>query len=313
MKYIRTHDFPKTSLLNYKRNVFSQFGEDGIIEYIFKVIPSNKHPWSVEFGAWDGQFLSNTCNLITNHGWSGIYIESDKRKFRELLKNHGVNPKVHCINKFVGFEGRDTLDNILKKVKELPVDFDLLSIDVDSVDYYIWESLKNYKPKVVIMEFNPTIPVDYEYIQPKDFGIHNEHSLISVVKLGKRKGYELICCTDINAIFVKKRFFNLFRIKDNSPKVMFKPFESLYLSQIWQGMDGTLHLIGCNRLLWHNFKISEKKIQVLPRFLRFYPGINSPFLHFLQKVKNRVPVINKFINFVVTGKWELPVRHQNYD
>lgn len=296
----------KSSLLNYRKNVFSQFGEDGVIEHIFRKIPHNQHPWGVELGAWDGRFCSNICNLVENQRWRGVFIEGDRHRFKDLLKNHGSKERVHCITTFVRPKGSDNLDSVLVGVGELPKDFDLLSIDIDGLDYYIWESLHQFNPKAVILEFNPTIPVDFEYVQAEDFFIHDGCSLLSLVKLGKRKGYELICCTDTNAFFCREKYYNRFGLKNNLPEKMFRPFASMYQTKIWQGGDGRLHLIGCDRLLWHNFRINEKKIQVLPRFLRFHPGVNSSLLHFLQQVKNRIPLINKLVNFIVVGKWEPP-------
>jgi len=292
-----------TYLLKYRENIFSQFGEDGILSYIFRVIPE-KNRWSVEFCAWDGIFASNICNFVKNQGWYGVYIEADKNRFRDLLKNHGNNDRVFCLNRFIDFKGPDKLDHILNTIKELPKDFDLLSIDIDSCDYYVWQSLTKYHPKVVIIEFNPTIPVDYEYVQNKSFNIHDEHSLSSVTNLAKKKGYELISCTDSNAIFIVKKYYPLFHIKNNSPKTLYKPFEKYYQTKIWQGGDGTLHLIGCQRLLWHNILINENKIQVLPKYLRFFPGKTHPLLQLFKKFYYQFPIISKVMNLIIAGKYQ---------
>lgn len=69
--------FPIVSpLLNFASNVTSQFGEDGIIQRIFEIIPPS-HKYCVEFGAWDGKYFSNCYNLIVNKGWSGAFIEAN--------------------------------------------------------------------------------------------------------------------------------------------------------------------------------------------------------------------------------------------
>ena len=119
-------------LLDYSANVYSQNGEDGILLQILEVIPI-KDKWCVEFGAWDGQYLSNTCNLIETHDYSAVLIEADKKKFAGLLKRHGGNSKVIPLRMFVGFKPEDSLDRILSD-KEIPNDFDLLSIDITSND-----------------------------------------------------------------------------------------------------------------------------------------------------------------------------------
>ena len=69
----------------YKKNIFSQFGEDGIIEEIFKRLSDVSDKRCCEFGAWNGKFLSNTCNLITNHNYEAILIEADKKNLMNLM------------------------------------------------------------------------------------------------------------------------------------------------------------------------------------------------------------------------------------
>lgn len=298
-------------LLQYSYNKYSQFGQDGIIEQIFNIIglPKSRIPTSVEFGAWDGLFASNTCLLLREKGWQCLFIEPDKKRFSSLEKNHGKEKNAILINKFIQLKEPGTLDDILLEAKLIPEDFELLSIDIDSCDYYIWESLKNYHPKVVIIEFNPTIPVDYEYIQPPDFNIHDEHSLCSLVKLGKDKGYELICCTETDGIFVKRELFPLFNITDNSPEKLFSRFKYQYQTSLWQGGDGTLHLIGNNRLLWHNVFINESKLQVIPKFLRFFPGNTHPILQNFKRLYYTFPIISKIINFILGGGRRPPHIH----
>ena len=114
---------PSTWLLDYQHNVYSQSGEDGIIEKILNVIPQNDK-WCVEFGAWDGLFLSNTRYLIESKGYSAVLIEADKNKFHKLQRNYSHRDNVITINKFVGFTKDDNLDLILSSTP-IPNDFDL--------------------------------------------------------------------------------------------------------------------------------------------------------------------------------------------
>ena len=77
----------QTSLLKYSSNVYSQNGEDGVIKEIIKRLSLDKKDknWCVEFGAWDGIYLSNTFNLV-KQGWEAVYIEGDQKRFKDLLK-----------------------------------------------------------------------------------------------------------------------------------------------------------------------------------------------------------------------------------
>ncbi|HEY4799646.1 MAG TPA: hypothetical protein VII99_11260, partial [Bacteroidia bacterium] len=171
------------SLSSFEYNVKSQFGEDGVIDEIFKRI-KNQDKICVEFGAWDGEHLSNTWNLWHNLGWSSYLIECDKEKFDTLEKSIAAFPKVKAINAFVMPEGENSLDNILSKTN-IPKNFDLLSIDIDGDDYYVFENLNSYRPKAVIVEFNPTVPPHLEMVQER--GQFMGASALSVIQLGKRK------------------------------------------------------------------------------------------------------------------------------
>ena len=144
-------------LLEHRANVTSQIGQDGILAKIFDLVGEGQK-FCVEFGAWDGKHLSNTWNLIANKGWSGILIEGDPTKFRGLLATHPY-PRVKALNCFVHWQGEQALDDILAR-NGAPAQIDLMSIDVDGNDWHIWKSLAKYRPRVVLIEFNPTIPND---------------------------------------------------------------------------------------------------------------------------------------------------------
>jgi Methyltransferase FkbM domain len=259
-------------LLQYRKNVTSQMGEDGIIEKIFELIPDTNH-WCVEFGAGDGVLLSNTYNLIANKGWASVQIESNVDRYTSLVNTHSDNSNVICIHDSVSFEGAATLDNLLSKTP-IPTDFDLLSIDIDGNDYHVWEAVHTVQPKVVVIEFNPTIPHQVEFIQPRDRHLNQGSSLLALVNLAKRKGYELIAATDWNAFFIDKSYFSRFEIADNSIWQLYQQTD--YLTHVFQLFDGTLVVNGCNRLLWHNIELDldvvQQEIQVLPQEFRKYPG-----------------------------------------
>ena len=94
------------------------------------------------------------------------------------------NDKVICVNKFVGFDETDSLDTILRQT-DIPSDFDVLSVDIDGNDYHVWDAARQYKPKIVVIEFNPTIPSSVEFVQPRDFGVTQGSSILSITKLAK--------------------------------------------------------------------------------------------------------------------------------
>lgn len=255
----------RSPLLASASNATSQCGEDGIIQKIFEIIGLN-HKYCVEFGAWDGKFMSNCWNLVANKGWAGVFIEGNPAKFKDLLATHGSNRLVACLNKFVEFEGDNSLDNILAS-QNLPLDFDLLSIDVDGTDYFIWESLKSHKPVVVVIEFNPTVPNDVIFVQAKDNSVNQGCSLLALVTLGKEKGYELVCCTKWNAFFVLAEHYRKFDIPSNHINNLYQPVSD---GRIFHGYDSYMYVSGLQRLLWSGIQVSSEDFQIVPASLRHF-------------------------------------------
>jgi hypothetical protein len=254
-------------LLRHAKNVYSQTGEDGILQAVFERVPASvAGRWAVEFGAWDGKKFSNSCNLVMHHAWHGVFIEANPAKYELLLQTYAGNSRTHCLKAFVTFDGDSCLDALLAATPA-PVDYDLLSIDIDGNDYHIWESVRRYRPKVVVIEFNPSIPHTIAFVQPRDMKVQQGSSLKALNDLGMAKGYALVCVTELNAIFVREDFFPAFEICDNSPETLHK--DTQYLTQVFQLYDGTLVFHGCKRLLWHDVPIKDERLQILPPELRF--------------------------------------------
>lgn len=207
-------------LNKFAKNVNSQNGEDGILKEIFQRLKI-KGGQFCEFGAWDGIYLSNTFSLLDSAEWSGVYIEGDEKKFKDLLKT-AQNRKINPINRFVEVKGNNSLDNILLET-DLETDFELLSIDIDSYDYQVWESLVLFRPKVVVVEINSSVV-------PPSLQTHRDgkqgSSFQSMLELGNKKGYDLVCHTG-NLIFVKKE------LTEN----LFENMNSELLFEAWKRID----------------------------------------------------------------------------
>ena len=133
-------------------NKYSQNGEDAIIEAIFKRIKPT-HKIVVECGAADGIWFSNSRNLI-EQGWKALLIEGDDDAFERLFNRYKADDNVALECRTVQASGPDRFDAIFAEHK-LPEAFDLLVIDVDGMDYYLWNSIINFRPTVVICEYNP--------------------------------------------------------------------------------------------------------------------------------------------------------------
>lgn len=204
--------FALDKLSNFAFNKYSQFGEDGIIEKIFEIInPISKV--CIEFGAWDGFHLSNTAKLWAHEDWKGVLIESDFDKYQLLERNIEIYNCV-SIHAHVGIEPTNTLEFILEKYN-ITDSIDLLSIDIDGNDYYIFQNLRTLRPRVIICEFNPTFPLELKIIP--EYNNYMGCSVKALLEVAEQKGYQLVAMTDVNCFFV---------IKDEIDK--FKDFEIDY-------------------------------------------------------------------------------------
>jgi len=191
--------------LKYKKNFYSQNGEDGIIQKIIDDLNLNKKLFVCEFGAWDGKFLSNIFYLVKKNLAKAIMIESDKNKFKDLIKTAKKYPNITPINKFVSPTGNNSLDIILEEYN-FPYDFDILSIDIDSNDLEIWENLKKYEPKILIIEINSSIvPGIKQRHNSKQNLLGN--SFTSTLEVANKKKYTPIAHTG-NLILVRNDLIN---------------------------------------------------------------------------------------------------------
>ena len=194
----------------YRKNIFSQNGEDGVILEILKRLKSNDNlKWCCEFGAWDGKHGSNTFNLVKSHNYHAVYIEGDKKKYKDLILTQNKYQNIVAINKYVSHKKNhiNLLDKILKKTK-ISKNFDILSIDIDSYDLAVWKSLKSYRPKIVIIEINSGIaPGIVQTHSPYNIG----NSFSSTVNFANKINYQLVCHTG-NCIFVDKKYLKKLRI-----------------------------------------------------------------------------------------------------
>jgi hypothetical protein len=272
-------------LSRYAANVTSQCGEDGIIAKALSLLPE-RTSWCVEFGAWDGKLYSNTYDLIKSHDYRGVFIESDPVRFRDLERTHGASGRNVLLNAFVGFSKSDCLDVLLSRC-EIPKNFDLLSIDIDGNDYYVWEAMQEYRPNLVVIEFNPTLSNSAMFVQKKQHGINQGSSPASLVELGRRKGYELVAATELNLLFVSSEHYGAFGIADNSLALM---RDDSHVPHIFVGYDGHVFLsqanvLGSITLPWHQRKLKETDVQVLPKRLQKYSDQYTRTDKFLYRLK----------------------------
>ena len=223
-KYYKNHK-NKDIIHQNKKQVFSQWNEDGILKNIFKKLGTT-NKFYVEFGAWDGVHLSNTANFRINHNWKGLLLEGNRSKVKSVKEKEKLNLHWEWITD-------KNINKVFNKYN-VPTIFDLLSIDIDGNDYWVWKALTS-RPRVVIIETNPGIRNDIALsIQKDKSDIHtnsnsNYHgaNLNALYQLAIKKGYEFVTTEEINAIFVVKEEFHKLGInhisKEECIENYFKP------------------------------------------------------------------------------------------
>ena len=184
-----------------KKKIFSQNGEDGIIEKIFDVIGTTNKTY-VEFGVENGDEC-NTRYIREHHNWFGLSMDgSFSNKKRGLYKE---------------FITRENIINLFIKYKIQKI-FDLLSVDIDYNDFYVLnEILSKYKPNVIIIEINGQLPHDKDAIviyDPEymwDGTNYYNASFLSYKKMLKKYGYDII--------YMEKKGVNVFAVKSKYSKL----------------------------------------------------------------------------------------------
>lgn len=257
-------------LNDFTSNSYSQFGEDGILKECLSRIScvARLDKWCVEFGAWDGVYLSNTCRLIREEGYSAVLVEGDPKRFKELERNIPES-NVLKFNRWVSLTGEQRLESILSETP-IPPSFDFLSIDIDSCDWHVWESVKQYRPKIVCIEFNPTIPNCLPYVQQPDFSLRQGNSARALCDLAEEKGYVLAAATIVNLIFVEAALADGVLGETRPTLGELRP-EDKMVNYVFSGYNGEVLSTGPVNLLWHRINLGPNRLQVLPKILCKFP------------------------------------------
>jgi hypothetical protein len=210
------------NLLKFKHNVYSQNGEDGIIEKIFSLIgPTTKT--CAEFGAWDGIHLSNTRKLI-QEGWSALLIEGSTKRYQELVHNYKDNPRVFGVNAFVD-SGQNSLAKIIKNNRLDPkfLEMDFLSIDIDGLDYDILRKL-DISPRVICVEINAGhSPLDTKELPQKIAATNIGQPLGVFNDIAREKKYHLVAFNG-NGFYLRADVLKKYQIPEISPEQAYRDF-----------------------------------------------------------------------------------------
>lgn len=195
-------------LNRFEYRVYSQNGEDGIISEIFKTVGITNRVF-VEFGVGDGS-ENNTTYLLTG-GWTGYWLEAGEKKVRKIRQSHGGMIDASRLTVRRTLVTAENIETLFRDMG-IPEKPDLLSIDIDGNDYWVWKAINSYRPRVVVIEYNPFLGPELKWVM----GYNPQHvwdgssyygaSLKSLEVLGQEKGYRLVGCdfTGNNAFFVSE-------------------------------------------------------------------------------------------------------------
>lgn len=212
--YLDRHLYANPKYANSKRvghfaaKFYSMAGEDGIIREILHRIGVKKG-YFVEFGV-DIHGLENNTLYLLLKGWKGLWIEAAPpilKAAKESFSHHIASGSLTLIHERVTAEN---VESCLERAGA-PADFDVLSIDIDGNDYWVWQSISRYRPKLVVIEYNAILGDEASCVMPYSpdhswtGSYHMGASLKALEKLGAQKGYHLVGCDyhGVNAYFVR--------------------------------------------------------------------------------------------------------------
>ena len=192
----------------------SQYGETGIIVYLLEYLDI-KPKYCLEFGAGmvhSGRKHKGTANiryLYDKYESKCLYFDINKKVIDKSEFEYREQIKIETIT-------ASNVNDIFLKY-EVPEDLDVLVIDVDGQDYWIWKSL-NYNPKILLIEFNPNLTIEEDKVMHYDEShykwrngkcLYYGASIGALKKLGIEKGYSLVYKTERNLLFVNKELMDV--------------------------------------------------------------------------------------------------------
>jgi hypothetical protein len=206
-------DDPDLALQAREFRVYSQWGEDGILEHLCRHVPIPRKVF-IEFGV-ENYEEANTRFLLVSGNWAGLVIDGSEQHIAQIR-----NSRVYWLHNLKAVHAFITRENINQILRENGVtgEIGLLSIDIDGMDYWVWEAITVVQPAIVVIEYNHrfgaeravTVPYDATFDRRKAHHslVYYGASLRAMVELGARKGYDFVGCgsAGLNAFFVRGDF-----------------------------------------------------------------------------------------------------------
>jgi hypothetical protein len=202
---------PPSRLRDVEFKVFSQFGDDGILQYLIHTVPDLPDT-CVEFGVEDYR-EANTRFLVTHDNWRGVVLDGDKGNV-EAIRRDPIYA-LHELRAACVFVDADNINTVLRGAGA-SARIGLLSIDIDGNDYWVWRAIDCVDPVIVVAEYNSvlgakrpvSIPYDASFVRSRAHHsfLYFGCSLPALCHLASSKGYAFVGSnsTGLNAYFVKR-------------------------------------------------------------------------------------------------------------
>jgi hypothetical protein len=211
------------NLSDYEFKVFSQCGEDGILQHLISVINIENETF-IEFGV-QNYIESNTRFLLINNNWRGLVFDGSSKNIN-YIKNDQIYWQFSLIAEHL-FIDKNNINERIKK-NNLSGDVGLLSIDIDGNDYWIWDAISVIQPRIIVCEYNSlfgykapiTVPYrpDFNRTEAHYSNLYFGASISALTILAKEKGYSLVASNSegSNIFFVRNDLMK--NLKELSPK-----------------------------------------------------------------------------------------------
>ena len=256
-----------TDLSQVEFQVFSQFGDDGIINYLTEILPIPNKTF-IEFGVEDYR-ESNTRFLLINKYWSGLIIDGSTDNIKKIKSEQFYNfydVKAEC-----SFITRSNINDILKN-SGFHEDLGILSIDIDGNDFWIWKEINCIKPIIVICEYNSlfgfekeiTIEYDEQFVRGSKYKFNfYGTSLKAIANLATEKGYSLIGSNSAgnNAYFVRNDYMKFLPFGSKSVEEVYKVASFTEAWEEGEALRGSKKFLSINGLPVYN--VSKEKVENL--------------------------------------------------
>lgn len=200
------YDDPRC-LTRYGYKNFSQFDEDGVIDEMVRRVSAPGRTF-VEFGVGNG--LENNTMALLLQGWRGLWIEASAESCTQIRSEFREPLESGQLTLLEAFITAENIDGLFRQAG-VPLEPDVLSIDIDGNDYWIWKALGSYRPRIIVIEYNASLGRSTRLVQPYDPASRWDESAIfgaslgALEDLGATSGYALVGCSPagVNAFFVR--------------------------------------------------------------------------------------------------------------